>query len=275
MVECACGCGQLRPKHDKKGRLREYTKGHNRRGALASLETLRKMSESMKGNKNPIYGKLRPKNICKKISNSLKGRIVSEKTRIKISDAMRGKIKTKETRNKLSKAQKGKKASNETCKKMSKSLKGRLTSSETRKKLSEGQKKFYQNNPLYHVKNNNPCWRGGISFLPYSSEFNKNLKRKILKRDDHICKVCGRLGNSIHHIDYNKKNSDPSNLITLCVPCHMKTNYDRDHWIKYFNSINFKLYPVVSRLNQVDALKGYAFSIEGEPQSRSPPDNVS
>ena len=262
MVECACGCEQFRPEYDKKGRLRKYIKGHNRRGAPASLETLIKMSESMKGNKNPIYGKSRSKNICKKISDSLKGRKVPKNTRMKISDTMRGKTKSKETRNKLSEAQKGKKASKETCKKISKSLKGRLTSSETRKKISEGQKKFYKNNPLYRVKNNNPCWRGGISFEPYSPEFNKNLKRKILKRDDHICKVCGRLGNSVHHIDYNKKTSDPSNLITLCVPCHMKTNYDRDHWIKYFNSIGLKLYPVVSRLNQVDVLEGYAFSVE-------------
>ena len=34
----------------------------------------------------------------------------------------------------------------------------------------------------------------------------------------------------VHHIDYDKKNCVSNNLITLCIPCHMKTNYNRSYW---------------------------------------------
>jgi very-short-patch-repair endonuclease len=32
LVECACGCGGLRSKYDKKGRIRNYIKGHSKKG---------------------------------------------------------------------------------------------------------------------------------------------------------------------------------------------------------------------------------------------------
>ncbi|TXH47080.1 MAG: HNH endonuclease, partial [Desulfurellales bacterium] len=34
----------------------------------------------------------------------------------------------------------------------------------------------------------------------------------------------------VHHIDYDKKNSHPDNLIALCHSCHMKTNFNRSYW---------------------------------------------
>ena len=37
--------------------------------------------------------------------------------------------------------------------------------------------------------------------------------------------------------DYNKKNCDPTNLITLCRFCHAKTNYNRNYWMNYFQSL--------------------------------------
>jgi hypothetical protein len=36
--------------------------------------------------------------------------------------------------------------------------------------------------------------------------------------------------------DYDKKNCDPKNLITLCNSCHSKTNFNRKKWIIYFSS---------------------------------------
>lgn len=38
----------------------------------------------------------------------------------------------------------------------------------------------------------------------------------------------------VHHIDYNKFNCNPENLITLCKSCHVKTNHNRNYWINYF-----------------------------------------
>lgn len=37
-----------------------------------------------------------------------------------------------------------------------------------------------------------------------------------------------------NHIDYNKHNLSPENLVTLCKSCHAKTNFNRNYWIKYF-----------------------------------------
>jgi len=42
---------------------------------------------------------------------------------------------------------------------------------------------------------------------------------------------------AIHHIDYNKKNSFPQNLITLCVKCHSLTNFNRDQWVVFFQKL--------------------------------------
>lgn len=81
----------------------------------------------------------------------------------------------------------------------------------------------------------NPCWRGGSSFEPYSPQFNSLLREAILERDNFTCQFCGRVPNDRkklhpHHIDYNKSNCAPLNLVTLCHSCHSKTNHHRDQW---------------------------------------------
>ena len=112
------------------------------------------------------------------------------------------------------------------------------TSEETKRKLSESLKK----NCVVYCGEASPCWRGGISREPYSFDFTKELKELIRKRDNYKCQECQRRQEehfrqlSVHHIDYNKKNSDPKNLITLCTCCHGKTNYARKYWIAYFNA---------------------------------------
>lgn len=85
-------------------------------------------------------------------------------------------------------------------------------------------------------KEKHPNWKNGTSFEPYSVDWTKTLKRSIKERDNFKCKVCNDEGNFIHHIDYNKKNCNVDNLITLCNSCHSKTNYNRKHWIKYFKN---------------------------------------
>ena len=42
-----------------------------------------------------------------------------------------------------------------------------------------------------------------------------------------------------NHIDYNKKNCNSDNLITLCHNCHSKTNHNRNNWINYFKGRNY------------------------------------
>ena len=84
------------------------------------------------------------------------------------------------------------------------------------------------------------CWMGGHGYEPYTLEFNERLKEKIRKRDNYECQECWKHQDdlkerlSIHHINYNKKNNNPLNLISLCNSCHIKTNFNREHWKRYF-----------------------------------------
>ena len=97
-------------------------------------------------------------------------------------------------------------------------------------------------NPM--VRENNPSWQGGKSFEPYSAEFNKKLKAKIKERDNYICQLCSdnfpvrKISNNrfltIHHIDYDKKNSMENNLIALCNFCNSSVNTSREQWTSFF-----------------------------------------
>ena len=85
-----------------------------------------------------------------------------------------------------------------------------------------------------------PNWKGGQS-ITYPIDWTKTLRRSIRERDKYTCKVCGKQQTDrafcIHHIDYNKENCNPDNLITLCLSCHIKTNYQRDKWKTYFYNL--------------------------------------
>ena len=103
-------------------------------------------------------------------------------------------------------------------------------SNDTKKKLSKTSSR---------EKNGN--WKGGKSFEEYPEEFNDELKKKIRKRDNYKCQECWKIKTkeqlSIHHIDYDKKNNNENNLISLCKRCHGKTNFNRDEWTTYFEEL--------------------------------------
>lgn len=69
---------------------------------------------------------------------------------------------------------------------------------------------------------------------PYAADFTRQLREEIRARDGYRCRLCGappiRRGLHVHHIDYQKDNTLPENLITLCQPCHSRTNFNRNHW---------------------------------------------
>jgi len=145
-------------------------------------------------------------------------------------------------------------------KKLSNLMKGQKYTQQRKKNISKGVKRFFKNNsdkirkgpkngcwgkkfPEHSKRmkgNKNPAWNGGSSFEPYPLGWNKTFKEQIRYRDGYKCQLCGcpeiesgrRL--DIHHIDYNKKNIQPDNLISLCNKCHGKTNSNRLYWIKYF-----------------------------------------
>jgi len=95
---------------------------------------------------------------------------------------------------------------------------------------------------------NNPNWRGGSSRLPYAPEFNEELRTKIRNRDKRICRHCGKteeengVALSVHHIDYDRMNSEPFNLISLCVSCHCSSHHNRKAWIEIFTGKMIDIY---------------------------------
>lgn len=93
---------------------------------------------------------------------------------------------------------------------------------------------------------NAPNWQGGISFEPYTPEFNTRIKDFIRMRDNYTCRLCGIKQDllpkklSCHHIDYDKKNCHPTNLISLCVSCHTKTEHKRAYYTNFFTNLMTK-----------------------------------
>lgn len=91
---------------------------------------------------------------------------------------------------------------------------------------------------------NNPNYKDGLNLIPYPTKFNKKLKNKIRQRDNFKCQLCNMTEEEhlqiigtvlpIHHIDYNKKNCQEDNLISLCNKCNSKVNFNRDYWTEYF-----------------------------------------
>jgi hypothetical protein len=87
-------------------------------------------------------------------------------------------------------------------------------------------------------------WKGGISKEPYCQEWTKELKEFIKERDGYKCMnpYCfQKKGHSsqltIHHIDYNKKNCRPENLITVCRGCNCRANTDREWHEAWYKAI--------------------------------------
>ena len=183
-----------------------------------SEETKRKISAALKGENNPNYGKHISKEVRLKISKYRKGKHHSKEVKRKIGKSNKGKIRSREARQKYSKANLGKHLSKETRRKMS--------------EANRGSKSY--------------LWKGGISFEPYSIDWTNDLREAIRKRDNYTCQLCGihqdELGGwskklDIHHIDYQKDNLNPDNLITLCRDCHCKTNFNRNYWTEYFKRL--------------------------------------
>lgn len=101
-----------------------------------------------------------------------------------------------------------------------------------------------------YIGSKHPSWKGGISFEPYGMDFGRKLKKLIKERDGccMLCNVCFedlkllKRNVHIHHIDYNKRNNFPQNLLSLCVRCHALTNHNRDKWIPFFQSLLVECY---------------------------------
>jgi len=96
-------------------------------------------------------------------------------------------------------------------------------------------------------------WKGGISFEPYSIDWKSSgIRHKIRMRDGDQCQnpECWNKGGwanqlSVHHIDYDKKNCEDNNLITLCRSCNSRANKNTNYHINLYRNILINKYGYV------------------------------
>ena len=107
---------------------------------------------------------------------------------------------------------------------------------------------------------NNHMWKGGVacgSYCPVWSDV--ELKKMIKERDNYKCqnpdcwhKCDDKL--DVHHIDYDKKQCHPTNLITLCKSCNARANTKRSIWKELYENImktKFKKNGVTKRRRKI------------------------
>jgi len=189
---------------DKKGRFMKGMTSWNK-GMKLSEEHKRKLS------------------LIERKNFTFKNRKHSKESKIKMSKRNKGRIAWN----------KGQKTKKETLEKLSKIRKGKIPSEITKEKVSKTMRKRVELG-LHNF------WKGGISFEPYTIDFNERFKKGIRRRDNYVCQLCNKqlqVNLSVHHIDYNKKNTFKQNCISLCHDCHTITNGNRLHWTSFFQDL--------------------------------------
>jgi hypothetical protein len=225
MIECACGCGTLIPAINKSGKPARYVRGHNSRDPQSASRA----TQFKKGDRSYWEGKPNPHASAVHKGKKLSDDEIARRTatrRAKYDDgygAARGYKWSDESRARLSAVQKAQYASGERVA----PHKGATFSKETRERISRA-----KSGPLNHG------WKGGIGYLPYGPEFNRKYKRLIRERDGYKCVRCGmtqeehkakhRVGLHVHHLDHDKFNNDPSNLVTSCAACNVWASKHKD-----------------------------------------------
>lgn len=126
----------------------------------------------------------------------------------------------------------GREHTDQTKEKIGAKSKGRFPSKETRRKMS-----------LKRFGDKNANWKGGISTESYCFIWSNNEYKDFLYVRDKT-KFCwnpqceGRGTKEVlHHIDYNKKNCCPSNIIKVCNSCNSKANFNRRWWQAFYKEV--------------------------------------
>jgi hypothetical protein len=209
---CECGCGEELD-FTKGRKTKRFKKGH-------AIRVNNKAAAARRG--QTPWNKDKPR---------------SEKTKKKISQSQRETyesgnrkeyIKTEEHKAKLIEAAKRPKSA-EQIKKMLET-RSRKTSEEKREwrdKISETLKERYANGEIQSSFYIDGRWKSDPEshYNLYGGCFTPELKKEIRDRDNWTSVLCGERGMVVHHIDEDKLNNTPGNLITLCRADHAKHHH--------------------------------------------------
>lgn len=159
----------------------------------------------------------------------------------------KGKKSSEETKRKLSESHKGYKMPDAQKRKIGEKIRGRKHTPESIRlmravqslrdeewRMNIARAKMGEKNPLFGKKGVlAPQWQGGIT--PKNAAIRNSLEMKawrlaVFERDDFTCKGCGVRGGKLHahHIlafsKFPEHRFDVDNGLTLCPPCHRKTD---------------------------------------------------
>jgi hypothetical protein len=216
---CECGCGQeVKPGN-------RFVQGHQNR------------SSEWEDNKRQIYCKCG----CGELTapgrifiSGHNGRVMSNETKEKCGKSFKGKHHSNKTKKLMSEIAKNR--SPETIEKIATANRGKVRSAETRKKISESKigqkpwctgKKLTKEHILKRSLKRIKCRQieGGYSDIWFDRDYVNDIRGTA-------CGKCGitnamsiHLFGSLlctHHKDFNKTNSRPNNIQTICRSCHPK-----------------------------------------------------
>ncbi len=242
-ILCACGCNEAVWNGNR------YIIGHSNKGKHASDQTKEKIKQSLSGERNPAK---RP-DVRAKLSIVKRGRFYPGTGFKKGHKANIGRPCSKETRRRISVSNKGKHAGKVPWNKKDKAIVICLQCSKeflvhqcrTHKTAYANIVRFCSHScrakHVFTGRNGELSgnWKGGVSFEPYCSKFNKRLKERVRERDGRVCQICRRTEKengkklAVHHIHYDKENCYPD-LIALCAECSTKVNFNREYFEDLF-----------------------------------------
>ena len=57
----------------------------------------------------------------------------------------------------------------------------------------------------------------------YGKDWTTKLRSWVMERDGYRCQVCDATEKTlqVHHVDHDRANNKPTNLLTVCAPCHL------------------------------------------------------
>lgn len=213
---------------------------------VVSEETRKKISIATSGKNNPMYGTDRSGE-----RNPMYGKHLSEESKKKMSESKKGTIVSEKTREILSINNSG----------SGNPMYGRNHTEEAKKKISDANKGrlIGELNPFFgkhHTEETKSIisaahWIDGRSYEPYCPKWTPELRERIRAFFGYECILCGKSENKnnrkldCHHVEYDKQaccDGKEVHFAALCRSCHTKTNFDRERWENIIHRIIIEIY---------------------------------